>query len=111
MDNYLDVRFAYSRVAAVEDLTEGERIFLEIENHPIVIFSINGEFFATGDICSHDGGEIGNGELDGEEIICPRHGARFNIRNGKALTLPAVTNIPIYPVRVVDGYLEIGIPE
>jgi 3-phenylpropionate/trans-cinnamate dioxygenase ferredoxin subunit len=98
-------------VTPVEDFPDGERIYLEINAHPIVIFQINGEYFATGDVCTHDGGEIGNGELDGEEIICPRHGARFNIRNGKAVSLPAVTDIPVYSLRVVDGYLEIGIPE
>lgn len=104
-------KYEYIRVTPVEDFPAGERIYLEIDSYPIVIFKINGEYFATGDICTHDGGEIGNGELEGEEIICPRHGARFNIRSGKAVALPAVTDIPVYPLRVVDGYLEIGIPE
>lgn len=104
-------KIAYYQVTPVEDFPDGERIYLEIGSQPIVIFQINGEFFATGDVCTHDGGEIGNGELDGEEIICPRHGARFNIRSGKAVALPAVTDIPVYPLRVADGYLEIGIPE
>lgn len=103
-------QFTFYRVTPVEDYPEGERVFLEIDGHPIVIFMLKGEYIATGDVCTHDGGEIGNGELDGEEIICPRHGARFNIRSGKAVALPAVTDIPVYPVRVVDGFLEIGIP-
>ncbi len=104
-------KFTYYRVTPLEDFPTGERLFLEIGNHPIVIFNVGSEYFATGDICTHDGGEIGDGELDGEEIICPRHGARFNIHSGKAITLPAVTDIPVYPLRLVDGYLEIGIPE
>ena len=53
---------------------------------------------------------LGDGELDGFQIICPRHGARFDIRSGKALMLPAVVDTPWYPVRVVDGWLEIGLP-
>jgi len=102
--------YKFYRVSMVNEFPSGERLFLEIDGLPIVLFSIGDDFLATGDICTHDGGEIGEGELDGEEIICPRHGARFNIRTGKAMSLPAVTGIPIYPVRQVDGFIEIGIP-
>ena len=107
--NDLDNSYVFYRVAALEEFPPGERLFLEIDGNPIVIFSIGEEFLATGDICSHDGGEIGAGDLVGEEIICPRHGARFNIRTGKALSLPAVEGIPVYPVRIVDGFIEIGV--
>ena len=109
MDNSSE-QINFYRLTPIEEFPEGERLFLEIEKHPIVIFNLNGEFLATGDLCTHDGAEIGDGELDGEEIICPRHGARFNIRSGKAVSLPAVTDIPVYITRIVDGYLEIGIP-
>lgn len=101
--------YTFYRIAPVEEFPQGERLFLEIEGHPIVIFSLANEFLATGDICSHDGGEIGEGEMSGEEIICPRHGARFNIRTGKALSLPAVEGIPVYPIRIVEGFLEVGV--
>ena len=102
--------FKYYRIAPVSEFPDGERLFLEIEGFPIVVFALAGEYFATGDLCSHDGGAIGEGELIGEEIVCPRHGARFNIKTGEALSLPAVEGIPVYPVRVVDGFLEIGVP-
>ena len=101
----------YYRVVKVEDLPEGERLIFELENKPIVLFHVNGEFLATGDLCSHDEGPIGDGELDGDVIICPRHGARFDVHTGKALSLPAVTGIPVYPIQVVDGYLEIGMSQ
>ena len=103
--------YKYLRLMKDEELPDGERIIFEIENAPIVIFKVNGELFATGDLCTHDAGPIGEGELDGEVIVCPRHGARFDIHTGKALSLPAVTGIPVYPTRIVDGYIEIGIPE
>lgn len=103
--------YRFYRVSTISEFPSGERLFLEIEGTPIVLFSIGNEFLATGDICTHDGAEIGDGDLDGEEIICPRHGARFNIRTGKAMSLPAVTGIPVYPVRLVDDYIEIGIPK
>jgi len=84
---------------------------VEIEGLPIVIFNIAGQLFAIGDVCSHDNGPLGDGLLDGNLIVCPRHGAEFDIRTGKAVTLPAVVDIPAYPVLVVDGKIEIGIPK
>lgn len=102
--------YKFYRIAPKSDFPQGERLFLEVDGHPIVIFSVGKEFLATGDLCTHDGGEIGDGELVGEEIICPRHGARFNIRTGKAISLPAVAGIPIYPVRIIDQFIEVGIP-
>ena len=107
----LNADYTYYRITPVNEFPEGERLFLQIEDQPIVIFKIAGEFLATGDICSHDGGEIGDGEIIGEEIVCARHGARFNIRSGEAMSLPAVTAIPVYPIRIVEDYLEIGIPK
>ncbi len=101
--------FKFYRIAPVVDFPAGERLFLEIEGNPIVVFSLAGEFIATGDLCSHDGGSIGDGTLVGEEIVCPRHGARFNIKTGRALSLPAVEGIPVYPVRLMDGYIEVGV--
>jgi 3-phenylpropionate/trans-cinnamate dioxygenase ferredoxin subunit len=97
-------------VAEVEDLPIGERLFLEIDNKPIVVINIAGGLFAIGDVCSHDDGPVGEGEIEGNEIICPRHGARFDLRSGEAVGLPAVVDIPAYPVRVVGGQIEIGLP-
>lgn len=101
--------YRFFRIAGVNDVPDGERLFFELEGQPIVLFAINGEFLATGDVCTHDGGPIGEGEMVGDEIICPRHGARFNIKTGKVLSLPAVADIPVYPVRVRDGFVEVGI--
>lgn len=100
----------YYRIVKVEDLPDGERLIFEINNRPIVLFNVHGELLATGDLCSHDEGPIGDGEIEGDVIICPRHGAKFDIHTGKAISLPAVTGIPVYPVRVVEEYIEVGIP-
>jgi len=100
--------YEYIQVAPLEEIPAGERLFLEIEGNPIVLFHLGAAFYAIGDVCTHDNGPLGDGELDGHRIICPRHGARFDLRSGKALTLPAVTHAPSYPVRVVDGMVEIG---
>ena len=100
----------YVVVGSADQLPNGERLFVEIDNLPIVVFNIAGRLFAIGDVCSHDDGPLGDGEVEGEEVICPRHGARFDVMTGKALSLPAVVDIPAYPVRVVEGQIEVGVP-
>jgi 3-phenylpropionate/trans-cinnamate dioxygenase ferredoxin subunit len=97
-------------IASEDEIKPGERLFLEIDSESIVVFNIAGEFFAIGDVCSHDDGPVGDGDLEGYEVICPRHGARFDVRNGLVLSLPAIVDIPAYPVRVVDGEIEVGLP-
>ncbi len=97
-------------VVPFDQVPSGERLFLEIDGRPIVLFNLAGHLFAIGDVCSHDHAPLGEGELDGEQIICPRHGARFDLRTGRARSLPAVADIPAYPVRVREGMIEIGLP-
>ena len=98
-------------VASTDEIPIGARLFFEIDAEAIVVFNIAGSYFAIGDVCSHDDGPLGDGTLESEyEISCPRHGAHFDVRTGKALTLPATVDIPAYPVRVVDDQIEIGLP-
>lgn len=99
----------FIQVAQVEDLPSGERLFLEIDEQPVVVFNLAGYFYAIADVCTHDDGPLGEGEIDDHQVICPRHGARFDIVTGKALTFPAVVDTPVYAVRVVDGWIEIGL--
>lgn len=105
-----DQQCEFVTVAGEEEIGEGERLFVEIDDRPIVVFNIAGQYFAIADLCSHDDGPVGEGELAGYEITCPRHGARFEVRSGKALSLPAFVDIPAYPVRVVEGEIQVGIP-
>jgi 3-phenylpropionate/trans-cinnamate dioxygenase ferredoxin component len=100
----------YVAIGPVTDIENGDRLFLEIDNLAIVVFNIGEQIFAIGDVCSHDDGPLGDGDIVDHEITCPRHGATFDVRTGKVLTLPAVVDIPSYPVRIVDGQIEIGIP-
>ncbi len=103
-------KLEYIPVGTVEELKEGERLFIEIDGIPIVILNINSEYYAIGDVCSHDNGPVGEGNIEGFEIICPRHGARFDIRTGKVIALPAFVDIPAYPVRIIGDQVEIGVP-
>ena len=113
MLNYRQVDAAkctFYRIASQGEIPNGERLFFEIDAQPIVLFNIAGQYFAIGDVCSHDDGPVGDGELDEWVVKCPRHGATFDVRSGKALSLPAVQDIPAYPVRIVDGQIEVGVP-
>lgn len=103
-------RLEFVTVAATEELPPGKRIFVDVDGERIVVFNVAGRYYAIRDACSHDGGPVGEGEVRGLEIECPRHGARFSLESGRALTLPAVVDIPAYPVRVVDGEVQVGLP-
>ena len=113
MFNYGEIdqqKMEFIPVGSVMELREGQRLFIDIDGTPIMVLKIGGEYFAIADVCSHDDGPVGEGNLEGFEIICPRHGARFDIRTGKALALPAFVDIPAYPIRLVGDQLEIGLP-
>jgi len=101
----------FFEIATVGDLPNGERLFVEIGEYFLVVFNIAGQLYAIADLCSHDDGPLGDGDLDGLEVACPRHGARFDVRTGKALTPPAVEDISAYPVRVVAEKIEVGLPK
>lgn len=102
-------RYEFVQIVEAAELTPGERLLVEVDEQPIAIFNVDGKYYAIGDVCTHDDGPLGDGELDGYQIICPRHGARFDIRSGKAMTLPAFVDTPWYPVRVQDGWVEVGL--
>jgi 3-phenylpropionate/trans-cinnamate dioxygenase ferredoxin subunit len=101
----------FVKIAPASELPRGERLFLEVEGRAIVIFNIADQLFAIGDICTHDDGPLGDGDLEGYNIVCPRHGAEFDVKTGKAVQLPAVIDIPAYPVEIRDGTIYLGIPE
>jgi 3-phenylpropionate/trans-cinnamate dioxygenase ferredoxin subunit len=101
----------FVRIARVEELPPGQRMWHEFEEETVLIFNVDGRFFAIADLCSHDDGPLGDGPLSGHEIECPRHGARFDIRTGKALCLPAVTAVPSYAVTVEDGHIFLESPD
>ena len=97
-------------IAPISELPNGERLFIEVEGRSIVIFNIADQYFAIADVCTHDDGPLGDGDIEGFNIVCPRHGGEFDVRTGQAVQMPAVVDIPAYPVRVVDGVIQLGIP-
>ncbi len=69
----------------------------------ILLIHLNNHYYAIEDLCTHDGGDLAGGEIEGNEIICPRHGARFCITTGQALTPPAYEDIQTYPLKIEEN--------
>jgi 3-phenylpropionate/trans-cinnamate dioxygenase ferredoxin component len=90
----------YVKVAVRADLPPGGKKLVDLEGRAIAVFNVDGEYFAIDDVCTHDGGPLAEGELEGAEIRCPRHGARFDVRTGKALSFPAIEPVETHPVEV-----------
>ena len=94
-------------VIAETALAEGENIVVDVDGTDVALFKIQGSFYAIEDICSHDGAEIASGLLDGDEIICPRHGARFCIKTGAVKSPPAYEAIKCFPVRIDNNTVQV----
>jgi 3-phenylpropionate/trans-cinnamate dioxygenase ferredoxin subunit len=94
---------SYVKVARVDEIPSGAKVIVEVDGIELVIVNLNGQFHAIEDVCTHDGGPLGEGRLDGCELICPRHGARFDVRSGAATRMPAIEPAPAYAVRVDNG--------
>lgn len=103
-------------VAPESELTPGKSKLVDVDNVMIAVFNVEGEFYAVEDVCTHDGAPmLGCGMepeqvVDGSELICPRHGARFCVKTGEALTPPAYEPTPTFPVRVEDGMVQVTDP-
>lgn len=94
-------------VARVEDLPPGSTRVVDVDGALVAVFNLGGEYYAIEDVCTHDGGELASGALEGEEIVCPRHGARFNIKTGAVTAPPAYEPVATFPVRVHEGTVQV----
>ncbi|MBN1266930.1 MAG: Rieske 2Fe-2S domain-containing protein [Anaerolineales bacterium] len=91
------------------ELRAEERVLIQIEDREILLIQHEGDFYALANLCSHDGEALGDADVEDGEIICPRHGARFNLSSGAATGLPAVVGVPVYQVKIEDGAVFLGI--
>ena len=94
-------------VARESDFEPGTWRTVDVDDTLIAVFNLSGEFYAIEDICTHDGDVLTGGEVDGKEIVCPRHGARFDITTGEVLADPAYEDLPTFPVRIYEGMVQI----
>ncbi len=98
-------------VAKVSEIPDPGRQLVEIDDWLVVLLHVGGEFFAIDDVCTHDGGPLGEGVLDDHTIACPRHGAQFDIRTGRALTMPATRATAAHDVKVIGDDVLIKLKE
>jgi len=92
----------FVEVAKLGEIPDPGKQLFELDERLVVLFHVGGEFYCLDDVCTHDDGPLGEGRLDGYAIACPRHGAKFDIRNGQALTMPATEATSFHEVKV-DG--------
>ena len=93
----------FQRVIDVGDVPDPGKTLVEVEGEMVALFHVEGRWYAIDDVCTHDGGPLADGELRDHKIACPRHGAKFDIRTGAALTMPAVRSTRAHDVKVEDG--------
>ncbi|HZS77555.1 MAG TPA: non-heme iron oxygenase ferredoxin subunit [Ktedonobacteraceae bacterium] len=101
----------FIKVASVNDLEDGELLAVEADGEPLCLAKVEGQVCAFQDNCTHISGPLSEGELDGEILTCPWHGAQFDVRTGKVLRGPARQDIMTYPVKIEDGAIFVLLPD
>lgn len=100
----------FVRVCKISDLPDPGKTVVEVGDRLVALFHVSGTFWAIDDLCTHDGGPLAEGELVDHTVICPRHGAKFDIRTGRALTMPATRPTVAHEVKVEgeDVYIRVN---
>ena len=101
----------FVKVAELNGLDDGELMAIEVDDEPVCLAKVAGSIYAFTDNCTHISGPLNEGELDGEVLTCPWHGAQFNVCTGKVLRGPARQDIQTYPVRVEGNSILISLPD
>lgn len=98
-------------VAKLTEIPDPGKLLVEIDERLVVVFHVAGSVYCLEDICTHDGGTLGDGELEEFAIACPRHGAKFDIRDGKVLTMPATEGTQAHEARIDGEDIQIRIDD
>jgi len=101
---------AFETIATRAELQDEQRIWVTIDNVDVVVFWIDGKVYAIQDLCTHDGGDLGDGKLTGGAVVCPRHGARFDLETGKP-TAPAFKPVPRYATQFDGDDVQVDIEQ
>lgn len=97
----------WTDLGRVTDVAPGEHHVYQTVRGAIIIVNLEGEFYGLEDTCTHDGGSLSDGWLESAQLVCPRHGARFSVQTGEALTPPAYEPVNTYPVKIEAGRIKI----
>ena len=106
-----DAKGQWRLAVAAKDVANDDVVGCTVADHEIAIFRIDGEFYATSNICTHASALLSDGFVEDCTIECPLHNGRFDIKTGKALTSPVEVDLETYRVRVHDGQVEVLIPD
>lgn len=90
----------FVKIANTSDIPDPGKQYFEVDERLVVLFHVGGEYYCLEDVCTHDGGPLGEGLLEDKTIACPRHGAKFDITNGDALTMPATSGTTSHQIKV-----------
>ncbi len=101
----------FVKVATLGEIAPGERKLIDFDEVTVALFNVDGSYYCIRDVCTHDGGPVAEGKLEGYAIECPRHGALFDIRDGRVLSMPAVVPVPTYEVKIEAEDIYIESPE
>jgi len=101
----------FVRVAGRSEIAPGGKKLVEIDGRAIAVFNVDGTFYAIDDVCTHDGGPLAEGDLEGNEIRCPRHGARFDVRTGAALSFPAIEPVATHRTELRGDEVYVAVEE
>ncbi|RMF87046.1 MAG: non-heme iron oxygenase ferredoxin subunit [Nitrospinota bacterium] len=101
----------FVKVAETGEIPPGKTKLVIVNEERIALYNVDGSFYATADTCTHAEASLAEGTLEGEVIECPRHGAKFNVKTGRVLTLPAVVPVKTYAVRVEGSDILVEVEE
>jgi 3-phenylpropionate/trans-cinnamate dioxygenase ferredoxin subunit len=99
----------WQAVAKTSEIPAERVAVFQVGDHEVAVCNVSGQFYAIDDLCTHDGGSLDQGQLEGDEIECPRHGARFNVTSGQATQLPAFEPVDTHEVRVEGDTIHVGV--
>ncbi len=99
----------FHKIAATDEVALGEVKDYQVEGRPVALCNVDGEFYAFENVCTHQVATLSEGELEGNQVKCPLHGAKFDVKSGKALSLPAVKPVPTHEVKVEDGEVYVAL--
>jgi 3-phenylpropionate/trans-cinnamate dioxygenase ferredoxin component len=100
----------WTDVAPEDEIAPGAWRSVDLDGTEVAVFNLDGAWYAIENVCTHDGGILTGGAIEGDVIICPRHGAQFSIRTGEVLAPPAYEDVPTFPVRVHGGIVQVRDP-
>jgi len=99
----------FVKVATIHDIADPGQLLVEAEDRMLVLFRVGNDVFALDDICTHDNGPLSEGEFSGDTIACPRHGAKFDIKTGAAISMPATKGTVSHEVKIENDEILVRI--